>query len=535
MEINKIICGDCLEIMKQFPANYIDTIITDPPYGLKFMGKNWDKGVPGPPFWEEFMRACKPGAFMLAFGGTRTFHRLTCAIEDAGWQIRDCMMYLYGSGFPKSYNISRALEKKGKNELAQLWKGMGTALKPAWEIILCAEKPLTYKEFTAIMAHKIKETLCQLKLFVKTVEKNFLLNHQGQNVVCPDSAVWLAVEKCNTPEDLLGLTDTLPSELEIPLSLSIGLLWLNTLAEVYLRWSTFTTEMATGLTTDLKILNFLQSMLTPANLIQVATGQLGIESNAEHVASLFSAVKMKLNGIPDVSVQDNVISKAHHTCRGGLVPNWEPIVVAMKPKEGTFAANAEKWEVAGLNIDGGRIKKAADDRTEYGVDGIQRKNNNIVYGKQSGTIQFNGIQGRWPANLILDEQTGAMLDRQSGVSKSIKSQRGKVEIFKKEKSWIGESTKRGHNDSGGASRFFYCAKASKSERGRDNKHPTVKPLALMEYLCKLTRTPTGGIVLDPFAGSGTTALACMKTGRDYVLIEKEEKYCEIARKRLEEI
>lgn len=114
-----VIHGDCLEIMRGTQANSIDCILTDPPYGLSFMGKHWDKGIPDKVFWAEALRVCKPGAMMLAFGGARTYHRLACEIEDASWEIRDCLMWLYGSGFPK-----------GKS-----------CLKPAWEpIILCRKK-----------------------------------------------------------------------------------------------------------------------------------------------------------------------------------------------------------------------------------------------------------------------------------------------------------------------------------------------------------------------------------------------------------
>lgn len=116
--------------MPTMAASSVDAIVTDPPYGLGFMGKDWDHGVPGAHFWIEALRVAKPGAHLLAFGGTRTYHRLTCAIEDAGFEIRDCIMWLYGSGFPKSLNLDGD------------WKGWGTALKPAWEPIILARKPL---------------------------------------------------------------------------------------------------------------------------------------------------------------------------------------------------------------------------------------------------------------------------------------------------------------------------------------------------------------------------------------------------------
>jgi site-specific DNA-methyltransferase (adenine-specific) len=160
--------------MSVLEENSIDSIITDPPYGLSFMGKEWDHGIPGTLFWVEALRVAKPGAYLLAFGGTRTFHWLTCAIEDAGWEIRDCIMWVYGSGFPKSLNVGKAVDKLQGNERevigksnrhnsaqfggekygkykgglpnetkgASAWEGWGTALKPAWEPIIIARKPV---------------------------------------------------------------------------------------------------------------------------------------------------------------------------------------------------------------------------------------------------------------------------------------------------------------------------------------------------------------------------------------------------------
>ncbi len=360
--MNDIYQGDCIEVRSVLADNSVDTIITDPPYGLEFMGKGWDKGVPGVEYWKEFLAVTKPGGMLLAFGGTRTYHRLACAIEDAGWEIRDCMMWLYGSGFPKSHNLHGQFE------------GWGTALKPA----------------------------------------------------------------------------------------------------------------------------------------------------------------------------------------------WEPIIVAMKPIEGTYAQNAEKWGVAGINVDGGRIEAADQDVLDAAVKrmtgNIVQVNNstgNFVAGAKS--IQPKSAKGRWPANLLLDEDAAAMLDEQSGVSPSnYRHDKGMATGMFPGK----HRTGHGVNDSGGASRFFYCAKASKSERNagceglpekpnssygefagtpehgpklgvtKNNFHPTVKPLKLMEYLCTLTKTPTGGIVLDPFSGSGTTLLAAKNTGRQYVGIEKDGAYFEIIKARL---
>lgn len=139
--------ADCLPGMMAMEASTVDAIVTDPPYGLGFMGKDWDHGVPGPHFWEEALRVAKPGAHLLAFGGTRTFHRLTVAIEDAGWEVRDCLCWLYGSGFPKSLNL------RNVPAMPVEWEGWGTALKPAWEPIILARKPLQGTVAANVLEH----------------------------------------------------------------------------------------------------------------------------------------------------------------------------------------------------------------------------------------------------------------------------------------------------------------------------------------------------------------------------------------------
>ncbi len=373
----KIINDDCKKV--ELPPNHYDTLITDPPYGLKFMGKDWDRGIPGVAFWKKFLVACKPGAFALVFGGTRTFHRLTCAIEDAGWEIRDCMMWLYGSGFPKSHNISKAIDKRMGAEREVV--GIGTSGK-------------TRKVLNAALH----------------------------------------------PESFGG----------------------------------------------------------DFNITQASTN----------------------------------LAKQWDGYGTALKPAWEPIIVAMKPLDGTFAANAEKWAVAGLWVDGGRLQHnekihiPQSDPTkragEVGKDlGISNSSIKKFQQAQRESIEKTNTQGRWPANLLFDEEAAELL--------------------------------------GEPSRFFYCAKASRSERNvglegveakegvrvnaprkseiektkpRQNNHPTVKPLKLMEYLCRLTMPPLGGVVLDPFGGSGTTALACKNVGRDCTIVEKDPAYCEIIKARV---
>ena len=189
MEI-KLLNGDCLDKLKELDNNSIDSIVTDPPYGLSFMGKKWDYDVPSVEIWQECLRVLKPGGHLLAFAGSRTYHRMAVRIEDAGFDIRDQIMWIYGSGFPKSHNIGKSIDKKLGNQRKVVgtkadfaldgakrntnkhrevgeaakeiqheygyksgwdtpvdkgnseWEGWGTALKPAHEPIVMARKPI---------------------------------------------------------------------------------------------------------------------------------------------------------------------------------------------------------------------------------------------------------------------------------------------------------------------------------------------------------------------------------------------------------
>ncbi len=328
-----LLVGDCVEQMKTLEANSVDAIVTDPPYGLEFMGKAWDGfGTPlGFQTWSEqwareALRVLKPGGHLLAFGGTRMYHRLAAGIEDAGFEIRDTLMWLYGSGFPKSHNL------KGE------WQGWGTALKPA----------------------------------------------------------------------------------------------------------------------------------------------------------------------------------------------VEPIVLARKPLIGTVAENVLTHGTGALNIDASRI--ATDDRFGGGAKG----SSGFAAGYESEGWVAGSASGRWPANILLDEEAAAMLDEQSGVSVSPAPYGERVSGDKSMFGIGGLNHSKEFGDSGGASRFFYVAKASRSERnfglGR-NIHPTVKPVDLMRYLIRLV-TPKGGTVLDPFLGSGTTAVAAIQEGVDWIGCEREPEYVAIIEARI---
>lgn len=426
----QLIGGDCLAIMPTLEPNSVDTIITDPPYGLKFMGKAWDHGVPGAPFWAEALRVAKPGAMLLAFGGTRTWHRLAAAIEDGGWEMRDTLMWIYGQGFPKSHDISKAIDKAAGAERKAVRKR--TDGRGKWNLKMQRD-------------------------------------HGDTGIGHADGSKQTYMETAPATE--------------------AAALWDG--------WGT------------------------------------------------------------------------------ALKPAWEPIILAMKPIDGTFASNAQTWGVAGLNVDGGRIggidpanakrlgRNYTTENTNFGGGQVQQIKAAIVGGNPAG---------RWPANVLFDEAAAAQLDAMSGERSSGGKAAGTYANSGKSGGIMGETVERvQHNhfepSTGGASRFFYCAKASRAERnaGLDgmpereqgqrygtiqdarpntldgyeyprkeiaNNHPTVKPLALMRYLCRLTATPTGGIVLDPFMGSGSTGCAAVLEGRSFVGIELESDYLEIARRRI---
>ena len=359
--------GDCLDKLKELDDNSIDSIVTDPPYGLSFMGKKWDYDVPSVDIWKECLRVLKPGGHLLSFAGSRTYHRMAVRIEDAGFDIRDQIMWIYGSGFPKSHNIGKAVDKIEGNEREELGE-----LKPAG---------------------------------FKTAASGYADNKAWSGKASKGNSVWEG-------------------------------------------WGT------------------------------------------------------------------------------ALKPAHEPIVMARKPVEGTIADNVLEYGVGGLNIDGTRIGNEV--RTTP-IPSTDIKDDTTLFGLHP-TIQHHREEttlGRWPANVIMDEEAGKVLDEQSGITYSGPTN---------QKVKYGGGVFGGGNgkvyaaNSGGASRFFYCPKANKKDKG-DNTHPTVKPTDLMAYLIRLV-TPKDGFILDPFMGSGSTGKAAVIEEMRFVGIEREKEYFDIAEERI---
>jgi len=426
--------------MGGMPANSVDTIITDPPYGLEFMGKDWDRGVPGVRFWQAALRVAKPGAIMLAFGGTRTFHRLACAIEDAGWEIRDTLMWVYGSGFPKSHDISKAIDKVNGE----------------------TDRALSFTRWMRSTGMKSSD--------IDKITGTYMGGHYTTEASQPQVPTRPLFEmlrphiKVEIPEWVETLIDRVEAEREV-----IG--------------------------KDTKARS-----TTGKSALPTVGGETIYESW-------------------DITAPATPAARLWQGYGTALKPSFEPVILAQKPIDGTYAHNAVKWGVAGMNIDGGRVK---GENTQ-------------------GAQGSDGQDGRWPANFIHDGSDEVLAGMPQTKSGNLSPGHGAGNNF-----GVGNTDKRPRRiaspyggDSGSAARFFYCAKASKCERdagldeGEHSGHPTVKPLALMRYLCRLTRTPTGGVVLDPFMGSGSTGCAAVLEGRDFIGIEMDLEYVEIARRRIE--
>ena len=413
--------GDCIETMNAMPPESVDAIVTDPPYGLGFMGKKWDSLPPSLEWAEACYRVLKPGGHIAAFGGTRTWHRLAVAIEDAGFEMRDSLAWLYGSGFPKSHDVSKGIDKAAGAErkvvgrrvrlgdsadyptrgdsvfagsetgnittpatdAAQQWDGWGTALKPAFEPIVLARKPLAEK----------------------TVARNVLAHGTGA----------INIDGCR-----------IEGEADRPMP------------------------------------------RTPPGGI------------------------LRLDGC--------------HT------------------------------------VDELRALAEAGEKTPTGRDArktLARYEANSARCEEGGEKATN--TGRWPANVLLDHHAAAWVDEQSGITKDGVTVNRNLDPEAEKPQTVygggwknGDRPDHGYGGSGGASRFFYNAKAPKRERPNVDgvQHPTVKPLAIMRWLIRLT-TPPGGVVLDPFAGSGTTIEAALIEGFDPVGIEMETDYLPLIQHRID--
>lgn len=409
--------GNCLDSLKGMPDNSVDSIVTDPPYGISFMSKKWDYDVPSVEIWKECLRVLKPGGFLLSFSSTRTYHRMTINIEDAGFEIRDSCTWNYSSGFPKSHNISASIDK--------------------------------------------------------------MYGHPNRGRAIPTASSYQA---CDVDQE-----------------------------------------------------NKLTS--NPVGPYEPKTDE----------------------------------AKQWQGWGTALKPSQEFIAMARKPLDGTVANNVLKWGTGGINIDATRVPMSDEDyeKLSSGVERIREKGGTMgnSWKNSSDLSGANPVNpsGRWPANFIHDGSQEVL-----ELFPDVKGSKGSGFTKSDARSWKNKSiegiNRVGYDDSGSAARFFYVPKASKrdKEEGLDdfeekvgakqfnegmegqirsngtvikeatklrNPHPTVKPTELMKYLCRLVTQP-GGVVLDPFMGSGSTGKAAILEGFRFIGCELDEEYLAIAEARI---
>lgn len=479
----RIVHADCLTALRDLPDASVDAVVTDPPYGLSnttpaqvtetitrwvsgdreylpsargFMGHEWDGFVPPVAVWDECLRVLKPGGHLLAFAGSRTQDLMGLAVRLAGFEIRDSIAWLYGSGFPKSMDVSKAIDSTGGVSAADQARVLRAARERAG---------MTREEVAAVVG-------CTASSVRDWEEGRARAVGRATEFITPSPAYRSKLA------DVLGYTED--ERVIVGVSSPTGAIWGN------------------------------------------GAGR------KEYAAPTTDA------------------AREWEGWGTALKPAHEPVTLARKPLTGTVAANVLEHGTGALNIDACRISTSDAD-----AKAMERANTPGsgrfkagraepgAMGRSKPSQPLDTTKGRWPANVVLDESQAAELDRQSGASRSPASY---VRTAAAESNLYGQGM--GHNaagklavnygDSGGASRFFYVAKAPKSERPVVDgiAHSTVKPLTLMRWLVRMV-TPPGGTVLDPFAGSGTTLEAAMLEGFNAVGIEREADYLPLIHARID--
>ena len=491
-----IIHGDCLEELKKLEDNSIDAVVCDPPYGLGntkpqqvadvlkawvtgdaeaapttkggFMNASWDSFVPPPAVWEECMRVLKPGGHMAVFAGARTQDLMGLSIRLAGFEIRDTLGWIYGSGFPKSHSIGKAIDKRGGN--AHLAKEIGKAIQEARE------------------SRGLTKGWCDERFCGGTTNWSWFEGRPA-GIRPPSVEVFSAIVN-EWPE--LGVYAEKVAEVE---------------REVVGAGKSGKTYGMGGL-----------------RGVETSTGSFDITTPATSEAQRWDGWGTALK------------------------PAIEPIILARKPLDGTVANNVLAHGVGGLNIDACRVGTTVETwpKTRSFTSGIS---SGYTSGIEKGPTQSTGEApaGRFPANVLLDEHAAKEMDKQSGYQKDgfhvARNRDHDAKMGGFDGGWKKDAKSGGYGSGGGASRYFpvfkYQAKAPKKERpvieredGTKIQHNTVKPLALMEWLVSLI-VPPGGVVLDPFAGSGTTLQAALNKGFQPIGIEQDADYIKLIEKRLE--
>lgn len=448
-----VIHGDCLDELRRMPDASIDSLVTDPPAGISFMGKAWDGDRGGRDAWVNWMtgvmtevaRVLKPGAHGLVWALPRTSHWTATALENAGFEIRDVITHLFGTGFPKSLDVSKAIDRAAGAE---------------------------------------RETL------------GVSLNDRPKSQVKGGRAFDRGLDSGQEHEPL---TMTAPA------------------TDAARQWSGWGTALKPASEHWILIRKPLGEKTVAANVLEHGAG--GINVDAGRIGTAEFIGRHSTEGAPQAPGW------------GTKTRNTDGSPLGRFPANVVLSHSPECKVVGTKTVGSGDIKNARHQRS----DKAQASWKNVSKGGGIAPDSYGTeTVEAWEcapecAVRMLDEQSGIL--HPSGNTNSGLGKGGKTSSFGIGEGTYGQSTD--YKDRGGASRFFYCAKASKSDRGIDNKHPTVKSSALMEYLIRLI-TPPNGIVLDPFAGSGSTGVAALRSGFRFVGIERELEYVEIANRRLEQ-
>ena len=482
--------GDCLELMKQIPDNYLDSCVSDAPYGLSkqpdiaevmqhwlndkayehkstgFMGKSWDSFVPGPEYWREVYRVLKPGGHAAIFAGSRTQDLMSIALRFAGFEIRETVMWVYGSGMPKSLAVDKAIGK----------------LSPIQHRL---------EEFAALL----KQRRTELGLTLSQADKE----------ITNGSTMYSFLEGRN----------------------------LNGKASLYKPNKDHYANIKRLYGID----GYDDIVADTLSVVGSEDGSFGYQKDGER-------------WIKEREIKETTTDQAKQWQGWGtaLKPAYEPIILVRKPLEGTVAQNVLKWGVGGINIDECRVELANEsDKAQFEFNHAVGTRLPEEYADKKlglhdgGWMQQVGEKetptGRWPANLCHDGS-----DEVVEMFPESKGQQGDLKEHSKERQspngtfgkFAPAADHAARGDSGSAARFFYSSKATKKDRGEGNTHPTVKPVRLMEWLVKMI-TPANGKCLDPFMGSGTTGVACINTSRRFIGMEMDEGYFQIAKNRLQQI
>lgn len=502
----KIINGYCLLVMKEMPSESVDSIVTDPPYELGFMNKKWDNtGIANNvEMWKEVFRVLKSGGHLLSFSSPRTYHRMACAIEDAGFEIRDQIMWVFGSGFPKSLNVGKAIDKlqgnkrewisknpnkasekaekasAGKSQSGRTthpditkgnseYEGWGTALKPAHEPIVVSYKPLQSKHFIAIILSEINKLW--LNLNVLDVEK-ILNDHQAKlNEVVnsvQENARISVLENLDNVKFVIKHFTYQGQELTDQTKIKENSVLID-VKENGNQKTQMERIIHFGEAEDIliKLTDISMSVLKEDMLESTALLWKKVSEEILKEASKFTT-KTGIKLITELKILLSCLLQNTLKDTGNFNPNHEPIVLARKPlSEKTIAENVLKHGTGGINIDESRVGYVSKEDKESAKWG-SGKDNNFAMG-QSGFKKLPNntlasATGRFPSNLIHDGSEEVLVGFPN-TKGSQTTKVGKVYGSANGRSYLEQKAHGVNiNNSGSAARFFYCAKSSTSER-----------------------------------------------------------------------